>query len=126
MNRDGPGGSEQRHPAETKVAPDLLYRSLFEHALLEVHIWELVRDDRGAIITWRLVDANATALKSWGRELTEIVGKTTDEIFPGADAVRTFRPIVEEIMATGVPKEWEVGFAGTEQTLRMVSIPVGE
>lgn len=63
ISRDGLGGSEHRHRRHTPVAPDLLYRSLFEHALREVHIWELVRDDRGAIVTWRLVDANAAALK---------------------------------------------------------------
>jgi PAS domain S-box-containing protein len=105
---------------------DLLYGSLFEHAPVEVHIWSLVRNDQGAIVTWRLVDANPAALAAWGRRLEEVVGKTTDEIFPGADAVRTFLPVVEEIMATGRPKQWEVAFAGTAQVLRMVSIPVGD
>ncbi|MCU0791743.1 MAG: PAS domain-containing protein [Opitutaceae bacterium] len=91
---------------------------------MEVHIWQVVRDERGAITTWRLVDANPMALNVWGRNLEDIIGKTTEEIFPGADAVRTFLPLVEEIMSTGLPKHWETAFAGTGQVLHMVSSPV--
>ena len=119
--------SDAATPALAAQTPrDLLYRSFFEHAPLEVHLWEVVRDAGGAIVTWRLIDANPTALASWGRRLDEVVGRTTDEIFPGADAVQTFLPVVEEIMTTGEPKEWETTFAGTGQVLRMVSIPVGD
>lgn len=128
MDDAGVQGSEHwfQNQGDGHVGRDLLYRSLFEHALVEVHIWQVVRDERGAIVTWRLVDANPAALKSWGQQLGDIVGKTTDEIFPGADATRTFMPVVEEIITTGVPKEWEVDFSGTGQVLHMVSIPVGE
>ena len=89
-------------------------------------MWDVVRDGEGEIVTWRLVDANPIALRSWGRSLDEIVGRTTDEIFPGAHAVETFLPVVREIMETGTPREWEVDFPETGQILRMVSFPVGE
>jgi len=102
------------------------YQSLFQNLLHEVHIWELVRDDRGAIRTWRLVDANPAALESWGRTLPEIVGRTTDEIFPDADATETFRPIVEKIFAEQRPHRWENHFVGTDQALMMISVPVGD
>ena len=124
-----PDGAPPSRPSplaagETHASRDVLYRSLFEHAPMEVHVWQVVRDKRGAITTWRLVDANPTALRIWGRRLEEVAGKTTEEIFPGADAVRTFLPLVEEIMRTGRPKQWETAFAGTGQVLRMVSTPV--
>jgi PAS domain S-box-containing protein len=118
--------SDRWSTGHTQVARDVLYRSLFEHALVEVHIWEVVRDAAGAIVTWRLVEANAAALRSWGQDLASIVGRTADEVFPGAEASRTFLPIVEAIMSSGEPKEWESEFAGTGQILHMVSIPVGE
>ena len=122
------GEAPSRSPAlaagRVQASRDVLYRSLFEHAPMEVHVWQVVRDERGTITTWRLVDANPTALGVWGRRLEEIAGKTTEEIFPGADAVRTFLPLVEEIMRTGLPKQWESAFAGTGQVLRMVSTPV--
>lgn len=108
---------------------DLLYRSVFEHALAEVHIWKVVRDDQGRIVTWRLVDANPAGLAAWGLALDEVLGKTPEEIFPWADASRTFWPIVEEIMTTGKPKQWERTFVRAAQlpcVLRMVSVPVGD
>ncbi len=105
---------------------DLLYRSLFEHVLQEVHVWKLVRDDAGEIRTWSLVDANPTALDAWGRDLPEVVGRTAAEIFVGGDPVETFLPIVSEIFASGEPHEWEEFFPGTGQILHMVSVPVGE
>src|SRR5512147_2897885 len=53
------------------------YRTLFENMLYEVHCWEVVRDVSGKILTWKLIDANPAALKSWGKSLQDVVGKTT-------------------------------------------------
>jgi len=105
---------------------DVLYRGLFEHLLHEVHIWQLVRDDEGRIVTWRLLDANRRTLESWGRTLSDVVGRTPDEIFPDVEATEAFMPIVSKIFETGEPHEWEMDFEGTGQTLRMVSAPVGD
>jgi PAS domain S-box-containing protein len=94
--------------------------------LYEVHIWELVRDEDGSIKTWQLVDANSAALKSWKKTLPEIVGKKTDEIFPGANATELFMPIVRKIFEEDKPHHWESYFSGTGQILHMTSIPLGE
>jgi len=102
------------------------YRSLFENMLHEVHIWELVRDEAGVIKTWKLVDANPTALNSWDKTLSEIVGKTADDIFPKSHATELFMPVVKKIFEEGVPHIWESYFADTRQLLQMVSIPCGE
>lgn len=107
-------------------AGPLLYRGLFENAPVEVHIWKVVRDDQGRITTWRLVDANAEALRSWDMVLDDVRGKTVDEMFPGAGATETFMPIVRRVMDTGEPYEWERDFPMTLQILRMVSYRVGE
>ncbi len=106
--------------------PASLYETVFNQILHEVHIWRLVRDDDGNIKTWRLLNANPAALKSWGRSLADIRGLTTDEIFPGVEATATFLPIVEKIFRERRPHSWEVYFEGTDQTLQMTSIPVGE
>jgi hypothetical protein len=58
--------------------------------LHEVRIWELIFDDVGNIKTWKLVDANPAALKSWNKDLSEIVGK----ICAGKVAVRRGTHIV--------------------------------
>jgi PAS domain S-box-containing protein len=101
------------------------YRNLFANMAEQVHFWQLVRDEAGNIQTWRLVDANPPALKSWGvASIEEIRGKTADEIFPGATT--HFRPIVTKIFAEGAPHSWESYFAPLDQYLRMTSVPFGE
>ncbi|MFC3852251.1 putative bifunctional diguanylate cyclase/phosphodiesterase [Salinispirillum marinum] len=103
-----------------------LYESVFRLILEEVHIWQLERDESGAIKTWRLLNANPVALKNWGKRLSDIKGKTTNEIFNGVDAVNTFLPIVEKIFREKKPYTWEVYFEGTDQTLQMTSIPIDD
>ena len=105
---------------------DSRYRQLFEHLLYEVHIWQVIRDKSGNIKTWRLVDANPAALKSWGLEMKDIIGKETDEIFPGANATEVFMPVVQKIFTENKPYLWETRFEGTNQILQMISIPIGE
>lgn len=92
----------------------------------EVHVWELVRDESGEIKTWRLADANPAALKSWGKNLAEVVGKTTEEIFNTPRAPELFMPIIQKIFTENKPHEWELYFRPTGQILKMISIPVGE
>ena len=103
-----------------------LYKSIFESMLYEAHIWRVVRDDHGVIKTWYLIDANPAALDNWNQSLQEIRGKTADEIFPGANATITFMPIIQKMFHEKKPHSWESFFSGTNQTLKMVSIPLGE
>jgi diguanylate cyclase (GGDEF)-like protein/PAS domain S-box-containing protein len=101
------------------------YRNLFENMMHEVHLWKLVRDEQGAIKTWRLLEANPAALKAWGKNRSEIVGKTTNEIF-AYDATAQFMPIVKKIFSEGTPYTWEAYFPPTAQFYHMTSVPFGE
>lgn len=105
---------------------ETMYRNLFDHMKEEVHLWKLVRDARGAIRTWALVDVNPAALKSWGKTRAEAIGKTTDEIFPSANATAHFMPIVQRIFSENKPHSWESYFPGTKQHLKMTSVPFGD
>ncbi len=124
----GPAAPGHEAPAGGGTPADraLLHRVFFENSPAEAHVWSLLRDAHGAITGWRLVDANPAALRAWGRRLEDVVGRTADEIFPGADAVRQFLPVVQEVMASGRARHWEMAFAGTEQVLRMVTVPLHE
>jgi response regulator RpfG family c-di-GMP phosphodiesterase len=102
------------------------YRALFENMEQEVHIWKVVKDSKGRIKTWVLVDANQTALGVWEKKIEEVVGKTTEEIFPNTNAVEKFMPVVEKIFKDGKPLTWREYFKGTNQLLEMTSIPCGE
>ncbi len=101
------------------------YRNLFENTMHEVHLWKLVRDDQGEIKTWRLVEANPAALKAWGKTRSEIIGKTTDEVFLH-NATEQFMSVVKKIFSEGTPYTWEAYFPPTGQFLYMTSVPFGE
>lgn len=116
-----------RKQAEAALrASETKYRTLFENMAEEVHFWQVVRDDAGAIETWRLIDVNPPALASWGRPTAdEIRGKTTDEIFgPGATAHHL--PVVRRIMREGVPHSFEDYFPHLDKYFRLTSVPLGE
>ncbi len=102
------------------------YRTLFQNMAEEVHFWQLVRDAHGLIKTWRLVDVNPPALKTWGRQsVDEIRGKTTDEIF-GPGATEHYLSIVQQITTEGVPHSFEDYFPNLDKYFRFTSVPLGE
>jgi PAS domain S-box-containing protein len=90
--------------------------------LHEVHVWDLVFDNKQNIVTWRLKDANKLALKAWNKDLEDILGKTTNDIFQ-SNATEKFMPIVQKIFAENQPYTWEAYFESTDQYLQMTSIP---
>jgi PAS domain S-box-containing protein len=107
-------------------ASEAKYRDLFENMTEEVHFWEVVRNDSGRIETWRLVDANPPALKTWGRNsVEEIKGKTTDEIF-GPEATEHYLPVVNKIMNEGVAHAFEDYFPNIDKYFRFTSVPMGD
>ena len=66
----------QREAQDENTDAALLYRKLFEQMLFEVHIWELVRNQEGEILSWRLLDANPAALEELGRGSGKLYDET--------------------------------------------------
>ena len=119
--------TRQRVEAERALREsEAKYRNLFENMTEEVHFWQVVRDEAGRIKTWRLVDVNPPALKTWGRgTVDEIRGKTTDEIF-GPGATDHYMPVVQKIMTEGVPYFFEDYFPNLDKYFRFTSVPLGD
>jgi PAS domain S-box-containing protein len=101
------------------------YRGLFYNMQEEVHFWKLVRDDEGNIRTWRLFDVNPPALKTWGKDLNDILGKTTDEIF-GLGAKDHYMPIVKKVFDENEPYVYEDYFPHLDRFFHFATIPFGE
>lgn len=102
------------------------FRNLFMNMTEEVHFWKLIRDEQGRIKTWQVMDINPPTVKAWGRESREdTIGRTADEIFPGA--TEHFMPIIQQIMAEGIPYSYENYFPPpVDKYFRFTSIPLGE
>jgi PAS domain S-box-containing protein len=102
------------------------YRKLFMNMTEEVHFWKLVRDEKGQIKTWQVEDINPPTVKAWGRESREdTIGRTADEIYPRA--TEHFMPIVQKIMAEGIPYSYEDYFPPpVDKYFRFTNIPLGE
>jgi len=115
---------EQKRVEDALRESEGKYRTLFENMAEEVHFWQFVRDEAGRIRTWRLVDANPSALNTWGQTaLDEIKGKTTDEIF-GPGSTDHYMPVVQKITTEGVPYSFEDYFPNLDRYFRFTSVPL--
>ena len=103
---------------------DAYYRMVFDHMPGEIHHWKLIFDENGKIKTWALLNANPPALNSWDKKLANIIGKTTEEIFPNSNPVELFMPIVEKVFRDNKPHQWNEYFPDTNQHLQMTTAPL--
>ena len=101
------------------------YRLLFENMTEEVRLWKLRRNERGTIETWTLVDANPPVLRSWGKSINEVVGKTPSEIF-GPELLDIYRPVVEKILASGEPHSFEAHLPMVGKYFKFTAVPLGD
>jgi len=115
--------SPRKMAEEAFRASEAKYHQLFTNMAEEVHFWELVRGEYGRITTWRLKDANPPALKTWGRVLDDIRGKTADEIF-GAGTTAHYLPVVEKVMAEGRPHSYEDYLPNMDRHFRFTTVPL--
>ncbi|MEQ8604989.1 MAG: hemerythrin domain-containing protein [Marivibrio sp.] len=118
-------GATASDPMQSPSHEDVKYRTLFDNMTGEVHVWRVVRGKDARIVTWRLVDLNPAAERSWGLVRADVVGKTADEIFSPA-AVELFMPIVVQIFEDRNPVSWETYFPDLDQYLKMTSVSFGE
>jgi len=117
--------TELKEAQENLIEARNTYKDLFMNLIDEVHMWKLIRDDEGKIQSWRLIDVNPPALRSWNKSRRAVIGKTAHEIF-GLATINQFMPIVETIFETGEPYLWEEYFEPTDQYLSMASIPLND
>ncbi len=117
--------TERRRTGAALEESEARYRNLFANMTEEVHFWQVLRGEDGQIQTWRLVDANPPTLRTWGKGLPEIMGRTADEIF-GPGATEHYMPVVQKIMTEGTPHHFEDYFPNLDKHFRFTSVPLGD
>jgi PAS domain S-box-containing protein len=117
--------TDRKKAEEAQREAEGRYRSLFENITEEVHFWQIVRDEKGQIKTWRLVDANPPALRTWGRTLDEVKGRTADESV-GPGTTEHEMSAVRKVIAEQVPYVFEDYFPNLDRYFRFTTIPLGE
>ncbi len=100
------------------------FKAIFSNSSQEIHLWEIIKNNKDALMSWKLVDINPSALQSWGKAKKNVIGKTGKELFGNEDA-KLFSPIIQEIIETKKPKEWQAYFSSTKQHLKLKSILLG-
>ncbi|MBA3707322.1 MAG: PAS domain S-box protein [Planctomycetes bacterium] len=117
--------TERKRVHAARDASERTYRTLFQHVTEELHYWRIERDPKGRIITWRLIDANPAALTTWKRELADIRGKSTDEIF-GAGSTEHSRGIVELVMGERRQRTYEDFLPALARHFHFTTIPIAD
>ena len=103
-----------RKQAEARLAEsETRYRLLFENLTEGFSLNEVILDENGRALDFRILAANAAYERHTGLKPAEVIGKTGREINPGADprqvekfmqVARTGQPLAVEFYATGLER----------------------
>jgi PAS domain S-box-containing protein len=101
-----------------------VFHSLYLHMAEGVALYELVCDDEGEPINYRVLDANPQFRRYIGGEAERIVGKLATELFhTGAP------PYLAELAAAalaGQPTRFELRFAAFDKYFEVSAVPLGD
>ena len=113
-------------PLLDKSLSSAVIAEIFDHLDVEVHIWKLVKDNQGSIVTWELVYINPITLNSWGLPfIGDLIGKTTEEIF-GEGSTEHYREIIEKVFAENESFNFKDYFPKLDKHFKFTTIPFGD
>jgi PAS domain S-box-containing protein len=84
------------------------FRSLFEAMTEGVALHEMVHDERGNAVDYRVLDVNPAFYKQAGIRRQDAVGRTASELYGTSPA--PYLEVYARVAATGVPASFEVHF----------------
>ncbi len=102
------------------------YRKLFELLPIDVQVWDVFYNEKKEVQSSTLSEANPKALKTWGKTLKEVQGKTLNEIFSDHSMTDYYRSTIELMMKKNNVNEIEGYFEPLDLYHRSISIPFGE
>jgi PAS domain S-box-containing protein len=95
-------------------------RALFDQSPDIKFILRGEKDIEGELTTWRFIDANASALRLYGRSRDQIVGRFVHDVFPERAARTT--TLCRQTLLEGKRLQHETEFAGRQLLVRMFAV----
>jgi PAS domain S-box-containing protein len=120
--------AERRRAEESLRASERRYRRFFQNIREGAAINELVRDESGAIVDWRIVDANPEALRVLGMGLAELQGRLASDLY-GPDApgyIALSRRVMAEAPGAGRQTTFDTYMATTGRHYRAAAFALDE
>ncbi len=99
------------------------YRQLFENMAEGFALYELVEDERGRPVDWRVLEVNDAYTRHTGVPRDQIVGRRVGEVFPVA--IPDYLPIFSRVVATQTPADFETYARAVGRYQHIVTFPAG-
>ena len=99
------------------------YRSLFESMTEGFALYELIEDDHGRPVDWRILEVNEAYVRHTGIPRATVVGQRISELFPAVYA--EYLPTFARVVATQTPAEFETYAKAIDRYMHIVTFPVG-
>src|SRR4030067_3426847 len=99
------------------------YRSLFESMTEGFALYELIADDPGRPVDWRILEVTEAYVRHTGIPRATVVGQRISELFPAVYA--EYLPTFARVVATQTSAEFENYAKANDRYIHIVTFPVG-
>ncbi|MFA7403246.1 MAG: PAS domain S-box protein [Pelobacteraceae bacterium] len=115
--------SERKRTEQTLMASERKYRLLFDNMAEGFALYELLYDDQGTPVDWRVLEVNDAYFMHTGIARDRIVGRRMSELFP--EAIPEYLPRFVEVVADQKSMEFETYSKSVDRYQHVMSFPVG-
>jgi PAS domain S-box-containing protein len=116
--------TEQKHPEEALRESEEKYRLLFQNMAEGFAMYELLYDDQGQPVDWRVLQVNDAYARHTGIAPEQIVGRRISELFPAA--IPEYLPRFAQVVASQTSVEFETYARAVGRHQRVVTFPAGQ
>jgi PAS domain S-box-containing protein len=99
------------------------YRTLFETMTEGFALYELIEDEAGRPVDWRILEVNDAYTRHTGIARDRVVGRRISEVFPVSLA--DYLPVFSGVVATQTPADFETYAKAIDRHMHIVTYPVG-
>ena len=115
--------TERVRAEEELRASEEKYRLLFQNMAEGFALYELLYDDKGQPVDWRILEVNDAYARHTGIARDRVVGRSISELFPAAIPEYLARFVA--VVATQTPSEFETYAKAVGRHQRVITFPAG-